>query len=350
MYTIDDLIKIAVERKASDLHITVGKAPCLREDGELRDIEGFSPLTPNDVNELIIPILPEQKKSILDEKGDTDFAYVAHNNRMRVNVYKQRGNYAMALRILARIIPTFDDLGLPPVLKNFCMLPRGLILVTGATGSGKSTTLAAMVDYINENRSQHIITIEDPIEYLHQHKKSMVNQREVSEDTIGFAPSLHAALREDPDIILVGEMRDLDTIRAAITAAETGHLVFSTLHTMGASNTIDRIIDVFPPAQQQQIRTQLSESLQGVISQQLLPLKGSAGRIAALEIMVCTDAISNLIREAKAHQIDNFIQTGKEHGMQAMDADLAKLVKTGKVEASVAQRKAVNIKEFKKYL
>ena len=350
MYTIDDLIIIACERNASDLHITVGRPPILRIDGELKEIESCDVLTPQDVNNLIQPVLPESRIHVLEEKGDLDFAYVSNNSRMRVNVFKQRGNYALALRILARGVPTLDELHHPPVIKQLASLPRGLVLVTGATGSGKSTTLAAMIDYVNTNQTKHVITIEDPIEYLHHHKKSIVNQREINEDTIGFASALRAALREDPDIILVGEMRDLDTIKAALTAAETGHLVLSTLHTMGAANTIARIIDVFPAEQQQQVRTQLAESLKGVISQQLLPINNRDGRVASLEVMVCTDAISNLIRENKAHQIDNFIQTGKEYGMTTMDADLARLVRIGSVEQDQARLRAVNIKDFERYL
>jgi len=350
MYSIDDFIKIAIDKNASDLHITAGKAPIIRLNGILREVEGIEVMTPELIYKIVEPIIPKNRAEVFNETGDIDFAYAAHDNRMRVNIFKQRGSCAVALRLLAREIPTLDKLNHPQVIKDLAMLPRGLVLVTGTTGSGKSTTLAAMIDYINDNKNEHVITIEDPIEYLHKHKKSIINQREVNEDTTGFAHALRAALREDPDIILVGEMRDLDTIRAAITAAETGHLVFSTLHTMGAANTIDRIVDAFPHEQQQQIRIQLADALQGVISQQLLPLSGGKGRVTALEIMVRTDAIANLIREAKSHQIDSFIQTGKDRGMQSMDADLARLVKEGKIDLDVAQRRAVNIKDFKRYL
>lgn len=350
MNTINDFITYAVENNASDLHITTGRPPIVRKNGELQEISGIEVMTPDLIKRLIEPILPKNRAAVLEEKGDIDFAYATANCRLRVNIFKQRGSYAVALRLLARDIPTLDGLGHPPIIKNLAMLPRGLVLVTGTTGSGKSTTLAALIDYINDKKQDHIITIEDPIEYLHRHKKSVINQREVNEDTTSFSDALRAALREDPDIILVGEMRDLDTIRAAITAAETGHLVFSTLHTMGAANTIDRIVDVFPHEQQQQVRIQLAEALQGVISQQLLPLSTGKGRVAALEIMVRTDAIGNLIREGKSHQIDSFIQTGKELGMQSMDSDLARLVKTNKVNIEVAQRRAIDLKDFKRYL
>ncbi len=350
MNTINDFIDFAVENNASDLHITSGKAPIIRKNGTLQEISGIEMMTPDLIKGLIEPIIPKNRAHVLEDVGDIDFAYATQNCRLRVNIFKQRGSYAVALRLLARDIPTLDGLGHPPVLKDMAMLARGLVLVTGTTGSGKSTTLAALIDYINENKQDHIITIEDPIEYLHRHKKSIINQREINEDTTGFANALRAALREDPDIILVGEMRDLDTIRAAITAAETGHLVFSTLHTMGAANTIDRIVDVFPHEQQQQVRIQLADALQGVISQQLLPLSSGKGRVAALEIMMRTDAIGNLIREGKSHQIDSFIQTGKEAGMQSMDSDLARLVKTGKVNMETAQRRAIDLKDFKRYL
>jgi twitching motility protein PilT len=350
MGSIDDLIKIAVDRKASDLHITVGLPPILRVDGQLIPVEGIGKLNPEDVRLLVLPVVPKNKLGDLEKKGDADFAYVAHHNRLRVNVFRQRGSFAAALRILAREMPTLESLGHPDVIGQLALLPRGLVLVTGPTGSGKTTTLAAMINHINNSRSCHIITIEDPIEYLHQHKKCIVNQRELSEDTIGFAPALRASLREDPDIILVGEMRDLDTIQAAVTAAETGHLVLSTLHTIGAASTIDRIIDVFPPGQQQQVRIQLSDILQGVITQQLLPRLDAPGRIAALEIMVRTDAVSNLIREGKTHQINNFIQTGKQYGMQTMDSSLAQMVRSGLVSMQDARNRCVDPKEFGRLL
>ena len=350
MNQIDDIIKIAIERNASDLHITVGLPPVLRIDGQLVPIEGYKKLAPEDVRMLVLPIVPEQKKEDLDKTGDADFAYVSNQNRLRTNVFRQRGSYAAALRLLARDMPTLEGLGHPEVVGQLALLPRGLVLVTGPTGSGKTTTLAAMINHINTNRSCNIITIEDPIEYLHRHRTCIVNQREVSEDTTGFSNALRAALREDPDIILVGEMRDLDTIQAAITAAETGHLVLSTLHTSGAASTIDRIIDVFPPNQQLQIRVQLADILQGVVTQQLLPKLDMPGRIAALEIMVRTDAISNLIREGKTHQIDNFIQTGKQYGMQTMDSYLAQMTRSKQVAMKEALMRCVDEKEFNRFL
>jgi twitching motility protein PilT len=350
MDSIDELIRISIERNASDLHITVGMPPVLRIDGSLVPMVDQPRMSPEDIRLLVLPIVPDHRMEHLDKSGDVDFAYVASNNRLRVNVFKQRGSLAAALRVLATKTPTLEDLGHPEVISRLAMLQRGLVLVTGPTGSGKSTTLAAMIDHVNSRRACHIITIEDPIEYLHKHKKCIVNQRELNEDTVGFASALRAALREDPDIILVGEMRDLDTIQAAVTAAETGHLVLSTLHTSGAASTIDRIIDVFPSGQQQQIRIQLSDILQGVVTQQLLPLMNGHGRVAVLEIMVKTDAISNLVREGKTHQINNFIQTGKQFGMQSMDSYLADLAKARKVSMEEAKTRCVDIKEFNRYL
>ncbi|MEG0702998.1 MAG: type IV pilus twitching motility protein PilT [Christensenella sp.] len=350
MITINELVRRALKENASDIHITTGKAPVLRIDGELAELTEYGVLDADTAQKLILPLVPSDRMAVLIEKGDVDFAYAIENTRMRVNVFKQRGSYAVALRVLARTIPTIDELMLPPILKEFTKLPRGLVIVTGPTGSGKSTTLAAMIDYINETKHCHIITVEDPIEYMHKHKKSIINQREVSEDTVSFASALRASLREDPDIILVGEMRDLDTISAAITAAETGHLVFSTLHTKGAANTINRIIDVFPANQQQQVRTQLAESLHAVITQQLLPVATGRGRIAAMEIMARTDAIMNLIREGKIFQIDNAIQTGRQHGMQTMDMALGKLVRERVIGTEEAQRRCVNIQELKRYI
>jgi twitching motility protein PilT len=350
MNSIDELIRISIEKNASDLHLTVGMPPVLRIDGTLQAAEGYDKMSPEDIRLLVMPIVPDHRIEYLDKMGDVDFAYVSNHNRLRVNVFKQRGSLAASLRVLATKTPTLEQLGHPEVLARLAMLPRGLVLVTGPTGSGKSTTLAAMIDLINSLRSSHIITIEDPIEYLHRHKKCIVNQRELNEDTVGFAAALRAALREDPDIILVGEMRDLDTIQAAVTAAETGHLVLSTLHTSGAASTIDRIIDVFPPSQQQQIRIQLADILQGVVTQQLLPLMNGHGRVAALEIMVKTDAISNLIREGKTHQIDNFIQTGKQYGMQSMDSYLADLTRSNKITLEEAKARCADIKELTRYL
>jgi twitching motility protein PilT len=285
------------------------------------------------------------------ETGEYDFSYsIQGMSRLRVNAYKQRGSFGMALRIIPYDIPTMQFLGLPSVIEELTELNRGLILVTGPTGSGKSTTLATMIDKINSNRRCHIITLEDPIEYLHKHDKSIINQREIGTDTKSFANALRGALREDPDVILVGEMRDLDTISIAITAAETGHLVLSTLHTIGAPQTIDRIIDVFPPYQQQQVRIQLSSVIQAIITQQLLPKADGKGRIAAFEVMIATPAIRNLIRESKVHQIETAMLTGTKNKMQTMDNSLLQLYKAGKITKDMAISRAISQEEIKKYL
>ncbi|MDF2538294.1 MAG: twitching motility protein PilT [Herbinix sp.] len=317
--TIDELLLDAQQRNASDLHLTVGISPKCRIHGELVDM-GYSNLSPEDAKEIIMPIVPERLKEVLAEKGEIDFAYsIPQVGRYRVNIFKQRGALALVIRIINTIIPKPEVLGLPPAVIKLTKKKRGLVLVTGPTGSGKSTTLASLLDIINTYQNGHIITLEDPIEYLHKHNKSIVNQREVGLDTMSFASALRVALREDPDVILVGEMRDFETIEIAITAAETGHLVFSTLHTVGAVSTIDRIIDVFPPHQQQQIRVQLASVLEGVISQQLIPTANGSGRTAAFEVMLPNPAIRSLIREGKNHQIASFIQTNKKLGMQTMD-------------------------------
>ncbi|WP_310605625.1 type IV pilus twitching motility protein PilT [Anaerosporobacter sp.] len=320
--TMDDLLLRAKEKGASDLHIAVGISPKCRVNGRLLDME-LAKLLPADTEALIKPILTPRLENTLMENGEVDFSYaIPHLGRYRVNVFKQRGSYAAVLRLVGTKIPEPEVLGLPESVRNLAQKKRGLVLVTGPTGSGKSTSLASIIDLINSNYSQHIITLEDPIEYLHSHKKSIVNQREIGLDTNSYANALRAALREDPDVILVGEMRDLDTIAIAITAAETGHLVFSTLHTIGAASTIDRIIDVFPPHQQQQIRIQLATVLECVISQQLIPKESGKGRIAAFEVMHATSAVKNLIREAKTYQITSTIQTNKKMGMQTMDDHL----------------------------
>jgi twitching motility protein PilT len=285
------------------------------------------------------------------ERGEFDFSYSSPGRgRYRVNAYRQRGSLGMALRIIPHEIPSMQQLGLPPVLSDLARLPRGLILVTGPTGSGKSTTLATMIDQINKERKVHILTLEDPIEYLHSHKRSIVNQREIGSDSRSFTSALRGALREDPDVILVGEMRDLDTISIAITAAETGHLVLSTLHTLGSAKTIDRIIDVFPPHQQQQVRVQLSSVIQAVVSQQLLPKADGKGRVAAHEIMISTPAIRNLIREDKVHQIDTAIQTGGKFRMHTMDSSLVNLYNRGLISRDVALTQSINHEEMKKYI
>ncbi len=347
---IIDLIAKAIEKNASDLHISVGIPPTMRVNGELEKIDDKL-LSPIDTEELIKQILSDEKLMDLDEKGELDFSFSNPGlGRFRVNAYKQRGSYSVAIRVVSIEIPLMEDLGLPPVLKELADKKRGLILVTGPTGSGKSTTLASMIDYINRTRSCHILTLEDPIEYLHKHNKSIVNQREIGHDSKNYANALRASLRQDPDVILVGEMRDLETIGIAITAAETGHLVMSTLHTVGAAKTIDRIIDVFPPYQQQQIKVQLSSVLMGVVSQSLLPKADNSGRIAALEIMIATPAIRNLIREGKNHQIQSIVQTGSRYGMKSMDHSISDLYKSGVITREVALNYSAEKEMMERYL
>ncbi len=347
---IDQIVDEGLKRVASDIHITVGIPPNLRINGALIHL-GDKPLSPSDTEELVKQTLSEKQFEVLKDKGEVDFSYASPGKgRFRVNAYIQRGSYGMALRIIPLEIPTMQQLGLPSVISDLTRLPRGLILVTGPTGSGKSTTLATMIDQINRERNVHILTLEDPIEYLHRHQKSIVNQREIGSDSQSFSSALRGALRQDPDVILVGEMRDLDTISIAITAAETGHLVLSTLHTLGAAKTIDRIIDVFPPYQQQQVRVQLASVIQAVISQQLLPKADGKGRVAAHEIMIATPAIRNLIREDKIHQIDTSIQTGGKFRMQTMDSSLVDLYNRGLLRKDIALTQAVNQEEIKKYI
>ncbi len=336
MVTIEELLTVAKEKKASDVHVTVGVPPKMRVNGTLMNMD-FPKLMPEDTNEMINKILNTRLREILLEKGEVDFSLSVNQvGRFRVNAFRQRGTLAAAFRLVSTRIPTPEELGIPESVVNLYKRKRGLVIVTGPTGSGKSTTLAAIIDKINENMDSHIITLEDPIEYLHQHKKSMVNQREVGLDTNSYANALRAALREDPDVILVGEMRDLETISIAVTAAETGHLVFSTLHTIGAASTIDRIIDVFPPHQQQQIRVQLSMVLEAVISQQLLPTADRKRRVAAFEVMHGTVAIKNLIREAKTPQISSIIQTNKKIGMKTMDDAIYDLYINGQIDQEQA--------------
>lgn len=347
---IDTLLVQAREMGCSDLHVTIGLPVMGRLGGNLLPLNDIV-LNKNDCYELLLPLLSKENLEKLKNNIDADFSYTASNHtRHRINMYKQRGALSSAIRLLRNDIPSFEDLGLPPSLSEMAMLPRGLILITGPTGSGKSTTLAAMIDSINQTKNHHIITIEDPIEYVHQHKKSMINQREVGDDVSAFATALRSALREDPDVILVGEMRDLETISAAITAAETGHLVLSTLHTTGAAKTIDRIIGVFPESGQQQIRTQLAGVLKGVVSQTLVPKIDSNDRIAVQEILKITDAVANLIRENKCYQIDSVIQTNFSSGMQLLDAELAKLVKNNIISKQIAEEKCVTKSMFNTYL
>lgn len=337
---IDKLLHSCVNQKASDLHIAVGQPPVLRIDGRLKRL-ATKTLEPEDTVALMKAIAPERCQQELQEVGGSDFGFAfGEVARFRVSIFKQKGNVGMVLRQIPTKLLTFKDLGTPAVLTDLIGRPRGLILVTGPTGSGKTTTLAAAIDYINENVDRHIITIEDPIEFYHTHKKSTINQRELGVDVPSFAEAIRRALRQDPDVILVGEMRDLETIEAAITAAETGHIVFATLHTTGAQGTVNRVIDVFPTNQQEQIRTQLSTAVIGVVSQTLLPKKGG-GRIAAYEMLVVTPAIANLIRENKTFRITSAIQTGAKQGMQLLDDHMFKLWRAGIVEKEDIFERAV---------
>ena len=336
MYTFEQLMHMAVERHASDLHLSGGRAPSCRVYGVITPMADDM-LMPQDIDQIADSIMGDHQKETLLEDGEVDFAYSIRNlGRFRVNVFKQRSSTALVARILNLDIPNPESLGIPQSVVAMTDKKRGLVLVTGATGSGKSTTLASLINIINHKYCDHIITLEDPIEYLHRHDKSIVNQREMGSDSKSYASALRAALREDPDVILVGEMRDLETISIAITAAETGHLVFSTLHTIGAANTIDRIIDVFPPYQQQQVRTQLADVLECVVSQQLLPKKDGHGRVAAMEVMISNSAIRNHIRESKTFQIPSVLQTNRKMGMQTMDDAIYDLYITGAVSGDSA--------------
>jgi twitching motility protein PilT len=347
---IENLLEEVVKLDASDLHLTVGAAPTLRVDGYLKPVTGTQPLTPEEVEKLTFSVLNQTQKDILLKDKEVDFSFSFGDiARFRANAFHQKGNIGLALRLIPVKIRTVEELGLPIAIEKFTELPRGLVLCTGPTGSGKSTTLAAMVDKINREKDVHIITVEDPIEYTHNHKKAMIDQREVHYDTKSFAAALRSVLREDPDVVLVGEMRDLETISSAITIAETGHLVLATLHTNNAAQSMDRMIDVFPPYQQPQIRVQISNILQGIISQRLLPAVGG-GRIAVAEILVATPAVRNIIREGKTHQLDAVIQTGGEYGMITMDKALAQLVKSGKITADEAKGYAIDTEELEKLL
>lgn len=333
---------------ASDLHITVGIPPTVRLHGHLTPLEGYDLIEHDDARDLLMPVMNDERRNRFEDTWECDLSYTLPGAaRFRVNIFFQKNNMAAAFRIIPIDIKNLDELGMPQILHEMTEKTRGFILVTGPTGSGKSTTLAAMISKINTERSDHVMTVEDPIEFIHNHKKSIINQREVGEDTKSFTSALKYVLRQDPDVILVGEMRDLETISAALTAAETGHLVFATLHTQDAPQTIDRIIDVFPPHQQEQVRIQLAGSLQGIISQQLLQTKDGDGRACALEILVPTPAVRNLIREGKTHQIYSVMQTGQKHGMQTMDASLADLYNRGKISYDTAIAKAHDIENFK---
>lgn len=331
MPTIEEMLRAAKEAGASDLHITVGVPPKIRVNGQLITMD-YGKMLPGDTNALLDQIMNEKQRAKFEEAGEHDMSFSIPNlGRYRVNAYKQRGSVAIALRLVGTQVPSAESLGIPPSVIDLYQRKRGLVLVTGPTGSGKSTTLAAIIDKINNNREAHVITLEDPIEYLHQHKLSMVNQREIGLDSQSYASALRAALREDPDVILVGEMRDFETISVAITAAETGHLVLSTLHTIGAASTVDRVIDVFPPHQQQQVRVQFANVLEAVISQQLIPNADGTGRVAAFEVLHANHAVRNLIREGKSHQLMTVMQTNRKLGMIAMDEAIMQLYREQKI-------------------
>ena len=344
---IDDLLRIMIERGGSDLHLTVGSPPGIRLRGDIVPLENAEPLQQRDTMEIILSLLSEEQRRRFETELELDFAYsIPGVSRFRANVFQQRNSMGAVFRVIPIAIPTLEDLGLPKVCRFLADRPRGLVLVTGPTGSGKSTTLAAMIDHINETRPLHIVTLEDPIEFMHRNKRAYVNQREVGEDTHSFAAALKRVLRQDPDVILVGEMRDLETISAAITAAETGHLVLATLHTTGGPATVDRIIDVFPPHQQQQVRMQLSGTLEGVLSQVLLRSTDGRTRVMAMEIMLGVPAISNLIREGKTHQMPTIIQGGASLGMQTLDQHLKTLLQAGKITFEEAISKAQSPREL----
>jgi twitching motility protein PilT len=347
---IYNFLKKACEIQASDIHITVDSNPIARIKGKFIKLSNEI-LNNEETKQMVLDLAGEERFKNLEEIGEIDFsASIEDGTRFRVNAYKQKGTYALAIRTINAEIPKFENLNLPETLKGFTEKQKGLILVTGPTGSGKSTTLASLIDIINTYRQDHIITLEDPIEYLHKHKNSIISQREIGSDSKSFNSALRAILRQDPDVILIGEMRDPETISIALTAAETGHLVFSTLHTVGAAKTIDRIVDMFPSEQQQQIRTQLSTVCEGVISQQLLPTADGNDRIAAIEIMTATTAIRNLIRENKTYQIPSIIQTNSKQGMQTMDQDLVRLFKEGKISRETVLSRCTDYENTSKIL
>lgn len=349
MMTLPQLIACARENRCSDLHLTPGLPPVFRRVGRL-EYSRFE-VTPEEIQTLILSMTDSTQREALNRGEDQDFTYVTPDgSRQRVNIYHQQGALCAAIRIINEEILTLEQLGMPPILQRLADEPRGMVLVTGPTGSGKSTTLAAMIDYVNQRKNCHIITIEDPVEYVYSQKCAMIHQRELGRDVKSFSDALRSAMREDPDVILVGEMRDYETISAAVTAAETGHLVFSTLHTTGAAKTIDRIIDVFPPHNQGQIRVQLSGVLKGVISQLLLPEATGKGRVAALEVLTGTDAALNLIRDNKCHQLTSVMQTSMREGMQTLNANLASLVKSGRITRETAEQSSSNIGELRQYL
>jgi twitching motility protein PilT len=347
---MESLMKQAFDAGATDIHLCVGSKPLMRVNSRLMPVPDTERISVEMITRIVEAYLDENRKKQLKENKVVDFAYSKSNfGRFRSNVYLQRGTYAIAIRALPFEVPSFDSLGLPEVIRNFITKRRGLVLVTGSTGSGKSTTLASLIDVINSNYDYHILTIEDPVEYLHKHKKSLITQREVGDDAVSFASALRSALREDPDVIMVGEMRDMETMSIALNAAETGHLVLSTLHTTGAVKTIDRIIDAFPAEQQSQIYGQLATVLEGVISQQLIPRADREGTVLACEVLSVTPAVRNLIRENKSYQINNIIQMGEANGMQSMERDLAQLCRKGLISETDARLRSPNPQLFDQY-
>ncbi|MDZ4826358.1 MAG: type IV pilus twitching motility protein PilT [Actinomycetota bacterium] len=348
---INDLLDLVLQYKGSDMHLTAGSPPVVRVHGELIPLSHLPELNGSQIRQMVFSILTQKQREKFEAELELDTSYaMPGKGRFRVNVFVQRDSVGCVMRVIPYEIVDFDLLGIPPAVKTWAYLPRGLILVTGPTGSGKSTTLASLVDIVNRERAVHIMTVEDPIEFLHHHKRSIVNQREVGEDTHSFAAALKHVLRQDPDVILVGEMRDLETISTALTAAETGHLVFATLHTQDAPQSIDRIIDVFPAHQQQQVRIQLASSLQGITTQQLLPTADGQGRGVACEVLVATPAIRNLIREGKVHQIYSMLQAGGKYGMVTMDMSLAHLVRTGRITLDMALERCSNEEDLRRLM
>lgn len=350
MFVLNDLLNLVIDNEASDLHLTVGSPPVIRVDGELITTD-LDVLTPMDTRSLIYSMLTSEQQKEFEEKLELDLSYSVHGfGRFRVNVYKQRGCIGAAFRVIPSKIPSIDDLYLPKKIEEFARIPKGLVLVTGPTGSGKSTTLAALVNIINNERRCHIVTIEDPIEYLHYHKKSIINQRELGVDTYSFAEALRHVLRQDPDVVLIGEMRDLETVEAALTLAETGHLVFATLHTTDAPQTINRIVDIFPSHQQQQVRTQLSFVLQAVVAQQLVPMASGKGRVPAVELLINNSAVQNLIREEKIHQLYTVMQTSQNTGMRTFEQSLAELYNKGAITYESAMIRTLHPDELKRMI
>lgn len=350
MFVLNDLLNLVIDNEASDLHLTVGSPPVIRVDGELITTD-LDVLTPMDTRSLIYSMLTSEQQKEFEEKLELDLSYSVHGfGRFRVNVYKQRGCIGAAFRVIPSKIPSIDDLYLPKKIEEFARIPKGLVLVTGPTGSGKSTTLAALVNIINNERRCHIVTIEDPIEYLHYHKKSIINQRELGVDTYSFDEALRHVLRQDPDVVLIGEMRDLETVEAALTLAETGHLVFATLHTTDAPQTINRIVDIFPSHQQQQVRTQLSFVLQAVVAQQLVPMASGKGRVPAVELLINNSAVQNLIREEKIHQLYTVMQTSQNTGMRTFEQSLAELYNKGAITYESAMIRTLHPDELKRMI